>query len=466
MSPDLRSSGQTVLNPALRYHFLGIGGVGMSAVAEVLHRRGFQISGSDAADSETLRRLGEIGIAVAVGHQPSLLDAADAVVFTTALDEDHPIWPEVRGRGLPSLHRSEMLGALTRQGRALAVAGTHGKTTSTACLAAVLEGAGLDPTALVGGHVPQFGGSNLRMGNSPWLVVEADESDGSFARLSPWGVLLTNIDADHLDRHGSLGKVVEAFGAFLARLEDGHPLVYCLDDPNIAPLLKNGRWRTCSYGINAGADVRVHGVEPDGEGMRMRLTRQGREHALRCRVAGAHNALNLAGVFALAVEAGVAEEDALRGLEQFAGVERRQQYLGTAFGCRIFDDYAHHPTEIRATLGMFREHHGDELTVVFQPHLYSRTAFFAKDFAEALRPARRIYVTDIYGAREAPLDGVSSRLILEQLEDHGAAAYVADWRDMLSVARSGALAPGVLVTMGAGDITGLGPLLLQHGGTA
>lgn len=438
----------------------------MSALAEVLHRRGFRISGSDSADSAVLRHLGEIGVQVRVGHDAHSLEGADAVVFSTAIGEAHPIWKEVKRRGLRVLHRSEALGALTRQAQALAVAGTHGKTTSTACLAVVFEEAGWDPTALVGGHVPQFGGANLRMGKSHWLVVEADESDGSFSRLLPWAVLLTNIDADHLDQHGSLANVIAAFGGFLDRLAPGQTLVYCRDDANISPLVKPGRWNARSFGASPDADVCVEVIGRAESGMRIRLKRQGSTHEVDCRVAGAHNALNLAGVFALAMEAGVPEEAALRGIGAFQGVARRQQYLGSAFGCRIFDDYAHHPTEVRSTLDMFREIYGDEITVVFQPHLYSRTTYFAEAFAEALRPASRIIVTDIYGARESPLDGVSSRLILDHLTGHPRADYVPEWRDVLGLARKGAIGGGVLITMGAGDITELGPLLIaQEGAT-
>ena len=436
----------------------------MSAIAEVLHRRGFKISGSDSADSSSLRHLREIGVRVSVGHDPQLLNDADAVVFTTAVGESHPIWIEVRKRGLRVFHRSEALGALTREGQALIVAGTHGKTTSTACLAAVLAGAGWDPTALVGGYVPQFGGRNLRLGSSPWMVVEADESDGSFARLLPWAVLLTNIDADHLDQHGSMANLVAAFGAFLDRLQTGRSLVFCGDDARISSLVQAGRSNTRTFGTSTGVDVNVEVLAAAGEGMHIRLTREGKRHEVQCQVSGAHNALNLAGAFVLAVEAGVPEEDALRGIGSFRGVARRQQYLGTAFGCRIYDDYAHHPTEVRATLDMFRANHGDEVTVVFQPHLYSRTAYFAEAFANALRPARRIIVTDIYGAREAPMDGVSSRLILEHLTGHADATYMPDWRELAGLARAGGLGPGILITMGAGDITELGPLLIEQGG--
>ncbi len=455
-----------MLDPARRYHFLGIGGVGMSAIAELLHRRGFLVAGSDARGGDTLDALASAGIRVAVGHDPAQLDAADAVVYSSAIAEDHPIWREVERRGLPKLHRSEVLGELTRAGKALAVSGTHGKTTSTACLAVVLEGAGWRPTALVGGHVPQFGGKNFRAGAPPGLVVEADESDGSFRNLSPWAILLTNVEADHLDRHGSLENLVKAFAAFLERLPRERLLVFCKDDPQAGALaLAHGEGREKrSYGSAPGADVRVVKVHPGGTGMRVELEVSGESIEFTSRLAGNHNALNLAGVLAMAEGVGVPRNHVLRGLAAFKGVSRRQQYLGSAFGCRIFDDYAHHPTEVQATLEMFLTYFREEVTVVFQPHLYSRTAHFAEAFAEALRPAHRIFLTGVYGAREAPLPGIDGNTIMRHLKGHPGASLVSSWEEILPAARRGELAPGILITMGAGDITGLGPRLLEEGG--
>ncbi|MCZ6627919.1 MAG: UDP-N-acetylmuramate--L-alanine ligase [SAR324 cluster bacterium] len=451
------------LHSAWHYHFLGIGGVSMSALAELLHRKGLRVSGSDAQDSALLRQLDELGIPVSVGHAPSQLDGVDAVIYTTALSADHRMRKEVRRRKLPEFHRAQLLGALTREGKALAVTGTHGKTTTTACLAVVLEYAGWDPTALVGGQVPQFGGSNLRLGAAPWMVVEADESDGSFIELTPWAVLLTNIEADHLDQHGSFANLIGAFEDFLAGLQAERPLVYCLDDAQATRLAGRTARPKRSYGTARDADVRVSAKMEPGGGMRVVLRSEGREHGFTSSLGGRHNALNMAGVFALAREAGMGAEEALRGLAAFQGVARRQQYLGTAHGCKIFDDYAHHPTEVRVTLEMFLECHGVPVTVVFQPHLYSRTAYFAQEFADALRPAQRIIVTDVYGAREAPVDGVSGRLIVDRLADHPAASYLEHWDQVVALAKNGDLPPGVLITMGAGDIAGLAPLLLQGG---
>jgi UDP-N-acetylmuramate--alanine ligase len=454
------------VNPAWHYHFLGIGGVGMSAVAQILHRRGVRVSGSDAADSPTLRRLAAGGIAVCVGHDPGALREADAVVYTPAVPPRHPIWEEVRRLGLPRIHRAELLGALTAGLRTLAVAGTHGKTTSSAALGWALERAGWDPTIVVGGLVEQFGGGNVRVGGGAWCVVEADESDGSFVHLSPEAILLTNVEADHLDHHGSLENVVAAFRAFTARLAPGGVLVYCADDPAAAALARQHPGRSLGYGAGAGAAVRVavRGMRPGA--MELELTEGAARHRLTSRLGGAHNALNLAGVFALGRAVGLPAEPLLAALAEFGGVARRQQFLGhcTPPGGRpfaLFDDYAHHPTEIRATLEMFLAVHGAPLTVVFQPHLYSRTAQFADAFAAALRPAAAVFVTEVYGAREQPLPGVSGRMIVERLAGHPRARFVPTWEELVP-RLLGAEAPSkLLLTLGAGDITGLGPALLR-----
>jgi UDP-N-acetylmuramate--alanine ligase len=453
------------LNPAWHYHLLGIGGVGLSAVAEMMHRRGLRVSGSDAKEGPLLERLRGLGIAVRIGHPPEALDGVDAVIYTPAVQPAHPIWAEVARRGLPRLHRVEALAALTERTTTLAVAGTHGKTTTTAALGCALIAAGLDPTVLVGGQVPQFGGSNVRAGGgpdnrAPWWVVEADESDGSFVHLSPRAILVTNIEADHLDHHGSLEQVDAAFRAFVKRLDPARGLlVSCADDPAAKSLFHPGR--TITYGVDPAATVRVSvgGMRPGA--MALEFSQAERSWSLTSRLVGRHNALNLAGAFALALGLDLPEAAVLEGLAGFAGVERRQQYLGQAAGLSIFDDYAHHPTEIRATLELFLSVYGPPVTVVFQPHLYSRTAHFAAEFAAALRPATRVYVTDVYGAREAPLPGVSGRLIADGLAGHAAAAYVPSWEELVPRLLAGEAPPGLLLTMGAGDITGLGPRLLQ-----
>jgi UDP-N-acetylmuramate--alanine ligase len=450
------------LDSRWHYHLLGIGGVGMSAVAEMMHRRGIRVSGSDTQDGPLQERLRRLGVPVALGHTPDNLRDVDAIIFTPAVPADHPIWDEVARRGLPRLHRAEALAALTANATTLAVSGTHGKTTTTAALGMALVSAGVDPTVLVGGQVTQFGGSNVRAGAGSWWVTEADESDGSFVHLSPHAIIVTNIEADHLDHHGSVEQVEAAFRSFVRRLDPKRGvLVACADDAATARLFHPGR--TVTYGASAPAtvQVRVRAMRPGA--MDLELIQADRSWQCTSRLVGRHNALNLAGAFAMALALDFSEARVLEGLSMFAGVERRQTYVGKAAGLEMFDDYAHHPTEIRATLELFLSVYGPPITVVFQPHLYSRTAYFAQQFADALRPATRVFVTEVYGARESPVPGVSGRLISDRLAGHAGAAFVPTWQELVPRLLGGEAPPGLLLTLGAGDITGLGPRLLRGG---
>ncbi|MEE8434780.1 MAG: UDP-N-acetylmuramate--L-alanine ligase [bacterium] len=460
--------------PEWHYHFLGIGGVGMSALAEILHGRGIRVSGSDTNGGAAMEALAGRGIAVSVGHTAEALRDADVVVYSSAVGKGHPIWRAVEGLGLPRLHRAELLGALAAEKRTLAVTGTHGKTTTTAALGHLLARCGADPTVLVGGHVPQLEGRNWRAGEGPWLVCEADESDASFLHLAPEAVLLTNVEADHLDFHGSLENMEAAFSAFLDRIPDNGVLVYCLDDPGSqrlggrrlgAPLKGRPDVRGVSYGFAAEADFGVEVKEMRHDGGRVVFRDEGGERSLEVSLMGRHNALNLCGAYAMGRMLGLPEAALLGAIADFQGVARRQQFVGIlkmggGGGLSIYDDYAHHPTEIRATLDSFLAVYGPQVTVVVQPHLYSRTARFAGEFAEALRPASRIYLTEVYGAREEPLPGVSSELIAGHLRDHPHASLLADWREVAGRIRGGEVPPGVLLTLGAGDITRLGPWLM------
>jgi len=452
-----------VLRPDWHYHFLGIGGVGMSALAAVLHRRGLAVSGTDTRESPTLDRLRDAGIPVTLGHEAAGLRGVNAVIYTTAIPKTHPIWAEVERLRLPRHHRAQVLGALAAERRTLAITGTHGKTTSSAALGHVFLHAGWDPTVLVGGEAPQLSGGTHHVGGGEWLVCEADESDGSFVNLNPEGVLLTNIEADHLDQHGTLDNLIAAFSRFLSGMSPSGRLVYCADDPLASRLGRALNRETLSYGVSRTAGVRVQVHHLDQEGMVFTLHQGERTHEVRTRVSGRQNALNLAGVFTLATAFGVPDEVALAALATFQGVGRRQQFVGRRGSLLVFDDYGHHPTEVSVTVEQFMAIHGAPLTVVFQPHLYSRTAYFADAFAEALRPATRIYVTEVYGAREQPIAGVSGQMIVDRLGGHPHARFLPDWKQVEVLDREGALNGGVLLTLGAGDITGLGPLLLRSG---
>jgi len=455
------SEAARLLRSGARVHFVGIGGVGMSALAELLHRRGAVVSGSDQSESDILVRLRALGIPVRVGHDPAELDGADCVVLTAAVRQGHPVRRAAAARGLPMLHRADALAAVSAGMRLLAVAGTHGKTTTSGALAELWAGCGRDPTALVGGDVLDWGRRTLRVGTGDWMVAEADESDGSFLRFSPEAIVLTNAEPDHLDHHGTAEALERAFAAFIARLPQGGTLVYGADDPAAARLGERFTGRRIAYGIRDDADTRMRLLEMRPGRMRFEIAHGGSRTEILSVLGGAHNALNLTAAFALARAYDLGEDQAARALGRYRGVARRQEWIGEAAGYRIFDDYAHHPTEIRATLAMFRALYRDPITVVFQPHLYSRTAHFAAEFAEALRPADQVFVTGVYAAREAPILGVTGRTILDRLQGHPAAFYLEDWRAFADQVRQHA-GRGILLTLGAGDITGLGPLLLRE----
>lgn len=453
------------LDKEKHYHFLGIGGVGMSGLAAILHQWGYKVSGSDAHEGEALDALSKAGISVSVGHDAAALNHADAVVFSTAIGANHPIWKDVIRLSLPAYHRAEVMGALAADRRTLAVTGTHGKTTSSAALALCLMEAGWDPTVLVGGAVTQLEGGNQRGGHGKWLVCEADESDGSFINLAPEGVMLTNVETDHLDHHGSLDNLIQAFEGFLERITPDGLLVYCGDNRLAKGLGNASGTRSIVYGIGEMVEYRVHIESQNHEGMNLILQTPNGEHHLTTRMTGKQNAVNLCGVFALGQGIGIPHEPMLKALSGFEGVERRQQFIGQIGDLKIYDDYAHHPTEVQVTLEQFLATHGEPITIVFQPHLYSRTQYFAGAFARELSKATRVFVTEVYGAREQPIAGVSGRMIVERMSGHPDVTFVPDWQELEGLVSRGKVENGVLLTLGAGDVTKLGPRMLQKART-
>ncbi|MCH8990375.1 MAG: UDP-N-acetylmuramate--L-alanine ligase, partial [Acidobacteria bacterium] len=395
-----------------RIHIIGAGGAGMSGLAKFLSQLGHRVTGSDLKPSSLLDGLADSGVETWVGHRPERLGDIELVVASTAVPESDPELRAAVDAGLTVWRRPALLDALTAAIPTVGIAGTHGKTTSSACLGHVLADCGWDPTVLVGGDVIQWEQSNLRVGQSPWWVAEADESDGSFLSLSPEAVLLTNIEADHLDHYKTEANLESAFEAFVQRLPADGMLVYCRDDQGATRVSSRFPGRRVGYGMQETADVRVK-VDQMGPGnMEMVFSAGEEKWRARTSVMGHHNALNFAGVFALGRALGIGAARILDAISGFRGVARRQQFVGCARGYRIYDDYAHHPTEIRATLQLFQEIYPDKITVVFQPHLYSRTARLAGDFAEALASADRVFVCEIYGAREESVPGVSGELIV------------------------------------------------------
>ena len=437
-------------------HFMGIGGAGMSAIAQALVHAGAQVTGCDSHVAAARRTVGE-RIPVMSGHDPAHVEDAAAVVVTSAVAANHPELEAARARGIPVMKRAQALGALVNAGTVLAVAGTHGKTTTSAMTSAILDEAGLDPTAFVGGRVQSWG-SGLRSGASQLFVVEADEYDRSFLTLQPDAVVVTSVEADHLDIYGDLETLHEAFRELLARVPSGGLIALCADDAGARALLPANDARVVGYGTARDARLRAADVVQAGSAVQFNVVRDGTEiGGLMLNVPGMHNVRNALAAIALALHAGADIDACRRALGKFSGVARRFQEVGTARGITVIDDYAHHPTEIAATLQAARAVHPHRrIVAAFQPHLYSRTRDLAAEFGAALAAADVIYVTDVYAAREQPIAGIDGALVADAARTAGASnVHYVESLDELQSALAGMLTGGdVLVGMGAGDIDG------------
>jgi UDP-N-acetylmuramate--alanine ligase len=447
---------------AARVHFVGVGGIGMSGIAEVLLNLGYQVSGSDLKDSETTRRLAGLGARIALGHREENVADVDVVVVSSAVKRDNPEVVAARQRKIPVIPRAEMLAELMRLKYAVAIAGSHGKTTTTSMVATVLAAAGLDPTAVVGGKVNTLG-SNAKLGKSDLMVVEADESDGSFLHLHPSIAVVTNIDPEHLDHHGTLENLKGAFVDFCNRVPFYGLDVLCLDHPNVQALLPRLEKRHVTYGSTHAADYRVEGIELDGFATRFRAFRRDVDLGpFTVRMVGAHNALNALAVIAIADELDIPLDTVRTALEGFAGVQRRFTVRGEARGITVVDDYGHHPAEVRATLAGARRAFGRRLVVAFQPHRYTRTRDLFEDFLSAFNDADLLFLAGVYAAGEEPIPGATSERLAEGVRAFGhRGVHHVERRADLVAAMLPLLQPGDLVlTLGAGDITTVGPELL------
>ena len=455
-----------------RVHLIGIGGAGMSGIARVLLARGVAVSGSDARDSRGLAALRALGADVHVGHDAGHVDGAGTVVISSAIRETNAELAAARASGLRVVKRAEALAELLQGHRAVAVAGTHGKTTTTSMLTVALQHCGTDPSFAIGGDLNEAG-SNAHHGAGDLFVVEADESDGSFLVYRPFAAVVTNVEPDHLDHYGDAASVEAAFASFVRTVDPLGFVVVCADDDGAARLAEEARAEGIdvrTYGTSPSAHLRLEELEVSGGGSSYRAVLRGRDLGLvRLQVAGEHLARNSAAALLAGIGLGLPEDLLVEGLGGYTGVRRRMELKGTAGGVRVYDDYAHHPTEVRAQLVAARTMVGEggRLVAVFQPHLYSRTAQFAQGFGDALGLADEVVVMDVYGAREDPVPGVTGALVAEHVP-HGRVVFEPSWSAVPAavVARA---APGDLVlTLGAGDITQLGPevLRLLNGGDA
>ncbi len=441
----------------LRLHFAGIGGAGMAPLAEVMHGLGFQVSGCDGKDGATVQSLREKGIPVEVGHSPAHVAAGvDALIVSLALPADHPEIEAARAAGLRVVPRGQALGWLMSRFRSLAVAGTHGKSTTTGFLASILNAAGADPT-LVGGGDFQNGESGGRVGSGPWLVAEADEFGKSFLSMAPTSAVLTNVDDDHLDTYGSQEALDAAFAEFLNGLPFVGHAVMNTDDAGVIRIRSLLRHSVRGFGRGEAADYRLLDAQPRpgwAQALAVRIP-GGQDVEFRLRLPGEHNALNALAAAALALEEGFSIDAVAAGLENFVGVRRRLERIGICRGVEVYDDYAHHPSEVRAALRAARGLVSGPLVVVFQPHLYSRTQRLAKSFGEALLACDRLFVLPVYASREKALPGVEGRLVADAAvaAGHSQVVYLeGDRADELKRIAAVLAAGGLCLTLGAGDV--------------
>jgi UDP-N-acetylmuramate--alanine ligase len=442
-------------------HFVGIGGIGMSGIAEVMHQLGYKVQGSDVADSYVVEKLRKAGIPVAIGHSADNLGDAAVVVCSSAIKDANPEIVAAAERRLPRVKRAEMLAELMRMQKTVAVAGTHGKTTTTSMVAALLDNGGLDPTVINGGIINRYG-SNARLGKSDWWVIEADESDGSFLRLDGTIAVVTNIDPEHLEHYGSFDAVKDAFVEFVENVPFYGLAVLCVDHPEVQNIIGRIRdRRIVTYGFSALADVRADNVAPVPGGSRFDAVVLGKDgerrtlEGIQVSMPGRHNVQNALAAIAVAMELGISDEAIVRGFEKFDGVKRRFTRVGEVGGAIVIDDYAHHPTEIRAVLAAAREGAEQRVIAVMQPHRYTRLQALMDDFQNAFNDADVVFVTPVYPAGEEPIDGVDSAALAEGLRAHGhrMVSAVKDLNELSRSLRDLAADGDMIICMGAGDIT-------------
>jgi UDP-N-acetylmuramate--alanine ligase len=450
-SPDLR------LDRPRRIHLVGIGGAGMSAIARILVQRGHDVRGSDLSDGRTATALRALGVHISVGHDAMHVGDAEIVVTSTAVPEHNVEVRAAKERAIPIVARARMLAAVLEDRTAVLVAGTHGKTTTTSMIVVALHGAGLDPTFAIGGELNESG-TNAHAGVDAIAVAEADESDRSFLAYMPDIAVVTNIEHDHPETFADLDDVIETFRAFLARRRVGAPAVVCLDDPGVRRLIGDLAPPIVTYGTDPAADVRL--VQRDGSSS---VVVDGRTFPLQLAVPGQHNRLNALAAIAVCRALGVDVAQALIGLERFSGAARRFQTVGEAGGVRIVDDYAHHPTELRATLSAARSLDPTRVVCVVQPHRYSRTAVLGAELGRAAAGADLVVVTDVYGAGEAVVPGVTGALVADAARAAGARVVHEPHLSAVADVLAGLVREGDLVlTTGAGDVTQVGPALLAR----
>ncbi len=460
-------------------HFVGIGGIGMSGIAEVLLNLGYKVSGSDLKNSAATQRLASLGAIAFEGHRAENISGAEVVVTSSAIAKDNPEVTEAHKVHIPVIQRAEMLAELMRLKYGIAIAGMHGKTTTTSMVAAVLAAGGLDPTVVVGGRVDAMG-SNARLGKSQYLVAEADESDRSFLKLSPILSVVTNIDREHMDTYRNMRDVKKTFLDFMDRVPFYGMIVACNDDPVLRRLLPEVQRRTVTYGTKRGSDFLIKILplrQPQGSPSRANGAREMR-HPPRnifevtydkqdlgeftLHVPGVHNVLNATAAIAVGVGLDISTDSIRTALDQFRGVDRRFQFKGEARGVSVIDDYGHHPTEIRATLAAARQCGFRKIHVIFQPHRYTRTRDLMEEFTTAFNDADSLVVLDIYAASESPIEGITGAALAQKIKERGKnAEYAQSFPEAVTATAAEAEDGDMILTLGAGSVSQLGPMILE-----
>ncbi|HPX61394.1 MAG TPA: UDP-N-acetylmuramate--L-alanine ligase [Deltaproteobacteria bacterium] len=448
-----------------KIHFVGIGGIGMSGIAEVLLNLGYKVSGSDLRSSDTTERLASIGGEIFIGHAAGNINSADVVVISSAVHEDNPEVVEAKRLHVPVIPRAEMLSELMRMKYGIAIAGTHGKTTTTSMAASILGHAGIDPTIVIGGKLNAIG-TNARLGQGKFLVAEADESDGSFLVLSPTIAVVTNIDADHLDHYqGGIGEIKDTFVEFINKVPFYGLTVLCLDDRNIREILPRVKKRYITYGLSSQADIRATHIRHDGFQTTFMAHYKGyRLGEISFPMPGPHNVLNAMACIGVALELDVPFSLIQEGFARFGGVGRRFTVKGEPQGIMVVDDYGHHPAEIRATLAAARQGWPERrIVAAFQPHRYTRTHELFDEFVTAFYDADLLVLTDVYAAGEQPIEGATAERITAELQRHGQknVSYVAE-RELIPEYLAGVVREGdIVITLGAGNIWQQGEALVK-----
>jgi UDP-N-acetylmuramate--alanine ligase len=450
-----------------KLHFIGIGGIGMSGIAEILLDQKFKISGSDRALSEVTERLQKLGAAIYEGHRAeNIADDVDTVVYSSAVQPDNPEMVEALRKKIPVVRRAEMLAEVMRLKYGIGIAGTHGKTTTTSMTSLVLMEGGLDPTVIVGGKLSGLGGTNARLGRGEFIVVEADEYDRSFLSLTPAIAVLTTLETDHLDCYRDLDDIKNAFIQFANKVPFYGFIVLCLDEPALLDIMPHlSKKKIVTYGLNPQADVQAVDVSHKDNATTYTLVCRGKElGTITLQVPGKHNVQNSLGAIAVGLELGMPFAKIKAGIEQFAGVYRRWEKKGEAHGITIYDDYAHHPTECKATLSGAKAGWRRRVVCVFQPHLFSRTRDFYEDFGKSFLLSDVLVVTDIYPAREEPIQGVTGELIVNAAKQfgHKDVYYVPDKKQVPVFLQTIVKQGDIVITMGAGDIWKFGEEFLKQ----